>query len=146
MTGIEIPAVLSALSALSSILSAVVSIRQLAKSENIPIPQATEVFMSKHKKHLPKTVNSDNLSRTVMSMTVISDAFLEQLEKEAREHERKHIRDRQLAGSIAELDEANDIAKQRMCHVLRDMKKFNKGVLPEGDEFHNWWISYGCQD
>ena len=81
----------------------------------------------------------------ILQMMVISQKLLDQLDSEAKDCEQRHVRARQDAGrDQMKLSQADIDAAQCMCSVLRDIRRYNKGMLPAGD-FQNWWESYSCQ-
>ncbi len=137
----------ASISALASILSIAVSVRTLATDNNLKLPDALKLYISRAKGPERDILNKTGIQESILEITVISSALLDQLADEAKKCEERHIKLRKQAEkdeSQMDKDLADTKAAGCMCNVLRAIMKHNKGKLPQNGPFESWWVSYQC--
>jgi hypothetical protein len=134
----------SSLSLLASTLSIAASVKRLLTGEK-STDAAIEEFKKNASKEEVKILDYELIQDAVAKISVISQPLLSQLAREAQRCEDNHLHLRENATTQIERDRANIRANECMCTVLRDIKRYNQGVLP-GKIFENWWASYSCTD
>lgn len=135
------------LQAFAAFLSAVVSIKELVKSENMPLMEASRLVLKRNKGKIPEDIDAKTLHNIISEMTVINDSLLEQLEKDAIACADKHVADIACAKTNSELADAHLQATMKMCQILATIKQFNGGVFPPTkDVFMKFWLSYRCPE
>jgi hypothetical protein len=134
----------AALSIVASVLSITRSVKELKRKNDSSKEDALALFRRGANKAEKDILSRPGASAAVLQMMIISDALLQQLDREARRCEKRHIEDREEAdGNHGKLQQADNKATQCMCNVLRALKSFNNDELPAGD-FQDWWDSYRC--
>lgn len=140
MDGATIGLALQSLSALSDLLSAIVSIKELCISKKLPITEAVKEYQ--RTTDLP--FSQKELETIVLGVDVISPTLLAQVHSEAQDCEKRHIEARRQAITAEEREQIEIRSMECMCSALRSIKKFNGGQLPANTILLNWWASYGC--
>lgn len=140
-------AVGEALSVLSSIFSIAVSVKELMAARGTSATEALDHLSESAEFYETLADPSTRQSVLVLAQSVISPEMLDQLKNEAMQCQRKHIDDRKKArDNFTKKDNADIDAAQCMCSVLRDVKRYNRGRLPDDRQLHDFWISYRCKN
>lgn len=134
-----------ALSILSSILSIAASVKELMATRGATANEALAELGEADDFREALTDPATRQSVLALAQSVISKDLLEQLTREALQCERQHIGDRKRAEGLTDKENANIDAAQCMCGVLRDVKRYNGGDLPDDPLLRDFWRSYRCK-
>ncbi|MGG6351648.1 hypothetical protein [Pseudomonas putida] len=134
----------NAVSVLSSILSIAASIKSLQLKFNLSPKEALKRFLGKASQADKDLLSQPGIKEAVVELTVISKELLEQLSREAKECEKKHIEARQATEDLTSKEVADIRGSGCMCSILRSIKRHNGMNLPKEGPFNNWWVSYNC--
>jgi hypothetical protein len=136
----------SSMSMLASVLSMASSIKNIMTGRKVDSKTAIGIFKQTASPEEIGILADADVENSISEVSnVIAADLLGQLASEAKRCQDRHINDRQAALTQMSTDQADINAALCMCSVLRDIRRYNKGVLPSGP-FKNWWESYSCPE
>lgn len=144
------PLVLS-LSSLASSLSIASSLKNLMKIDNLSADEAWEKLKENSSLDVQIAMSDPIVASSAREVLIIDDDLLEQLNKEAKAAQNRHINARKKADAASDsqrrmiVRQADDEAATQICQILIDIKRFNGKKLPKEGAYRRWWKSYGCE-
>lgn len=137
----------TALSALSSLLSISASVKSMMNNEKYSFDEAFAYVESNAEQEENYIFKMENIEESVKSLTrgVISERLLFQYSSDAKNCENTHLERLSNTDDVFEKEEIELEAQHCMCSVLRRIVQRNGGKFPNDKILRNWWVSYNCK-